>query len=103
MTHPVLLTSSNILAVRWKDNKVVNVFTIFAGKDAQNKVKPYSQKKKKNVDVLQPKVVNVYSRFMGGVDRMDQNISTYMIHLTSKKWSWPLFCFCVDVAVSNGF
>ena len=40
---------------------------------------------------------------MGGVDRMDQNISTYMIHLKSKKWWWPLFRFCVDVAINNAF
>ena len=26
-----------------------------------------------------------------------------MIHLKSKKWWWPLFCFCVDVAVKNVF
>ena len=36
-------------------------------------------------------------------DCMDQNISTYMIHLKSKKWWWPLFRFCVDVAVNNVF
>ena len=40
---------------------------------------------------------------MGGVDRIDQNISTYMINLRSKKWWWPLFRFCVDVAVNNAF
>ena len=40
---------------------------------------------------------------MGGVDRMDQNISTYKINLRSKKWWRPLFCFCIDVAVNNAF
>ena len=93
-------TSSNISAVRWKDNKVVNVLSTFAGKEPQKKVK---RKEKKRVDVLQPNVVNIYNRFMGRVDRMDQNISTYMINLRSKKWWWPLFCFCVDVAVNNAF
>ena len=96
-------TSSNILAVPWKDNKVVNVLSTFAGKEPQNKVKQYSQKQKKMMDVMSPNVVNVYNRFMGGVNRMDQNISTYMIHLRSKKWWWPLFSFCVDVAVKNAF
>ena len=64
-------TSSNISAVRWKDNKVVNVLSTFAGKEPQKKVKQYSQKEKKKVDVLQPNVVNIYNRFMGGVDRMN--------------------------------
>ena len=34
---------------------------------------------------------------------MDQNISTYMINLRSKKWRWPLFRFWVDVAVNSVF
>ena len=72
-------------------------------KSHRKKVKRYSQKENKKVDVLQPNVVNVYNHFMGGVDRMDQNISTYMINLRSKKWWWPLFRFCVDVAVINTF
>ena len=92
-------TSSNISAVRWKDNKVVNVLSTFAGKEQQKKVKRYSQKEKKKVDVLQSNVVNIYNRFFGGVDGMDQNISIYMINLRSKKWWWPLFRFCVNVAV----
>ena len=96
-------TSSNISAVRWKGNKVVNVLSTFAGKEPQKKVKRYSQKEKKKVDVLQPNVVNIYNRFMGGVDRMDQNILTYMIKLRSKKWWWPWFRSCVDVAVNNAF
>ena len=78
-------TSSNISAVRWKDNKVVNVLCAFAGKEPQKKVKRNSQKEKKKVDVLQPNVVNIYNSFMGGVDRMDQDISTYLINLKSKK------------------
>ena len=95
-------TSSNISAVRWKDNEVVNVLSTFAGKEPENKVKQYSQKEKKKVDVLQPNMVNVYSRLMGGVDRIDQNISTCIMHLIGKWW-WPLFSFCVDVAVNNAF
>ena len=62
---------------------LVNVLSTFAGKKPQNKVRRYSQKEKKKVDVLQPNVVNVYNRFVGGVDRIYQNISRYMVHLKS--------------------
>ena len=99
----VVASSDDVSAVRWKDNKVVNILSTFAGKEPQNKVKRYSHNKKKRIDILQPNVVNVYNRFMGEVDRMDQNTSTYMIHLRSKKWWWPLFRFCVDVAINNAF
>ena len=40
---------------------------------------------------------------MGGVDRMDQNIGAYVISIRNKKWWWPLFRFCVDLAVNNAF
>ena len=38
---------------------------------------------------------------MGRVDRMDQNISAYMINLRQNKWWWPFFWFLVDVAVNK--
>ena len=38
---------------------------------------------------------------MGAVDRMDQNNGAYMINIRNKKWWWPLFRFCVDLAVLN--
>ena len=40
---------------------------------------------------------------MGGVDRMDQTIGAYMINVCNKRWWWPLFRFCVDLAVNNAF
>ena len=40
---------------------------------------------------------------MGGVDRLDQNLVAYMINHRSKKWWWPVFRFCIDVAVNNAF
>ena len=40
---------------------------------------------------------------MGGVDRLDQNLTVYMVNHRSKKWWWPVFRFCVDVAVNNAF
>lgn len=38
---------------------------------------------------------------MGGVDRMDQNIETYCISMRSRKWWWPVFVYCIDLAVQQ--
>ena len=38
---------------------------------------------------------------MGGVDRLNQNISAYMIFHRSKKWCLPIFRFFLDMPVSN--
>ena len=40
---------------------------------------------------------------MGGVDRLDQNISSYMIGHRSKKCWWPVFHFCMEVSVNNAY
>ena len=96
-------TSTNMAAVRWKDNKVVNILSTFVGKQPVQKVKRYSKNAKKQIEIEQPKVVSVYNRNMGGVDRLDQNLAAYIINLRSKKWWWPLFRFCIDVAINNAF
>ena len=40
---------------------------------------------------------------MGGVDRLNQNFAAYVTNYWSKKSWWPVFRFCVDVAVNNAF
>ena len=93
----------NMAAVCWKYNEIVNVMSTFAGKEPMQKVKRYSQEAKKRIVITQPKVVHVYNRYTGGVHRLDQNLAAYMINLRSKKWWWPLFRFCIDVAINNAY
>ena len=38
---------------------------------------------------------------MGGVDRFNQSISTYMFEHRSKKCWWSIFRFCVDLYANN--
>ena len=60
-------------------------------------------REKQRVNIEQPKIINQYNVSMGGVNRMDQNISVYKINLRTKQWWWPLFRFVVDVAVNNAY
>ena len=95
--------SSNIAAVLWKDNKVVNAISTFNGKQPIQQVKRYCYCEKWRVNNEQPNIKNQYNMSMGGVDHVDQNISAYMISLRAKRWWWPLFRFVVDVAVINAY
>ena len=63
----------------------------------------YIKGKGDRVEIDQPNSISVYNKTMGGVDRMNQNIGACMINIRSKKWWWPLFQFCVDLAVNNAF
>ena len=71
--------SSNITAVRWKDNKVVNAISIFTGKQQIQQAKRYCHREKGRMNIEQSNVINQYNMSMGGVHHMDQNISAHMI------------------------
>ena len=94
---------SNVTLVRWKDNQVVTVASTLYGKEPMKRARRYIKDKSGRVEIDQPNSISVYNKTMGGVNRMDQNIGAYMINIRSKKWWWPLFRFCVDLAVNNAF
>ena len=94
---------SNVKVVRWKDNKVVTVASRLHGKEPMKRARRYIKDKDDRVEIDQPNSISFYNKTMGGVDRMDQNIGAYMINIRSKKLWWPLFRFCVDLAVNNAF
>ena len=50
--------SSNITAVRWKDNSVVNVISTFPGKQPNQQVKSYWHREKRRVNIEQPNIRN---------------------------------------------
>ena len=94
-----------IALTTWNDNTVVLLAsavdpvmpivktTRWIAKDAQ--------KKKETVD--QSFMVSQYNHFMGGVDRMDQNIDNYRMGVRSKKWWWPLSAFTADASLHNAW
>ena len=75
----------------------------YGGVNPIKKAQRHSKAKKKRVEITQPNVLAEYNYGMGGVDRFDQNIAAYMITQRSKKWWWPVFRFCVDLAVQNAY
>ena len=52
-------------------------------------------------DIDQPQSIFLYNKGTGGVDRLDQSISSYMIGHHRKKWWRPVFPFCLDLSVNN--
>ena len=54
-------------------------------------------------EIGQPQSIFLCNKGMGGVNRLNQNISPYMIGHGSKKWLWPVFRFCLDLSVNNAY
>ena len=93
--------NSNLTLVRWKDNKVVTVASTFVGKMSLRKAHRYVKAQNGRADIGQPQSIFQYNKGMGGVDRLDQSISSYMIGHHSKKLWRPVFRFCLDLSVNN--
>ena len=94
-------SANKLIVVRWNDNSVVTLASNCQPVNPVGTTKRYSRKEKKIVDVPEPSLVRYYNKNMGGVDRMDQNISYYRIAVRSKKWWLPFFMFMPDAAVQN--
>ena len=58
---------------------------------------------KKKISVPQPSLIKKYNENMGGVDRLDQNVSYYRVGIRSKKWYFQLIAFGIDAAVQNSW
>ena len=95
--------NSNLTLTRWKDNKVVIVASICVGKMSLWKAHRYVKAQNGRTEIDLPKSIFLYNKGMGGVDRLDQNISSYMTGHRSKKWWWPVFRFCLDLSVNNAY
>ena len=82
--------SSNIAKVQWKDNKVGNEISTFTGKQPIQQVKRYCHREKRRVNTEQINFIKQYDISIGGVDRMDQNMSAYMIMVST----FSICCCC---------
>jgi len=95
--------NSGMIAVRWNDNNVVTMLSNCFGVEPVTQAKRWSAACKKHIQIPMPNLVAQYNRFMGGTDRMDQNVAKFRINIRIKKWWWALFCFTIDVSLQNAW
>ena len=93
----------SVTVVSWKDNKIVYFVSNCEKRQPEVQVERYCRDQKKRVLVKQPQSINKYNKAMGGVDRADQNISSYRIGIRSKKWWLPLFAWIPDMVMQNAW
>ena len=96
-------SADGILALRWKDNKIVTVLSSDAGVEPMNTVKRYDRQTKKKVDVPCPKVIREYNGKMGGIDKSDMLVHLYKTPMKARRWYMRLFGYVLDVCISNAW
>ena len=65
---------------------MVTVASTFVGKMPFRKAYRYVEAQNGRSGIDQPQSIFIYNKGMGGVDHLDQSISSYMIGHRSKKW-----------------
>jgi len=88
---------------RWKDNTVVTLASNVVADNAIQMTNCWSSKERKNIAITQPMYVRDYNCHMGGVDRLDQNISCYHTSLRKKKWWFSSFTWMLDATVVKSY
>ena len=69
-----------ILAVTWKDTRIVNLLRNVPGVLGDDTVKRREKRDATEVTISRPEAIALYNTFMGGVDLSDQRVSTYRRH-----------------------
>ena len=75
-----------IVLTTWNDNTVVSLVSTVDPVMPIVKATRWIAKDARKKQVGQPFMVSQYNHFMGGLDRMDQNIDNYRMGVRSKKW-----------------
>lgn len=102
-TESAIEKNSGVFFARWKDNGVVTIASTIHGITPFRKTKSYSKAQKKIVQVDMPNCVDMYNKYMGGTDQMDENVARHRIGIRGKKWWWSIFTWLIDVALTNAW
>ncbi|XP_046674856.1 piggyBac transposable element-derived protein 3-like [Homalodisca vitripennis] len=94
---------SNVTLVRYNDHNVVTVASTACGVEPVGKVRRWSAAEKKHTSVNQTSCVVMHNQYMGGVDRLDENVSKLRIGVRGKKCYWQLLMFPINVSINNAW
>ncbi|XP_038123402.1 piggyBac transposable element-derived protein 3-like [Cyprinodon tularosa] len=95
--------TSGIAVVKWYDKKAVLLASSFTGPDPVDRCRRWLKEKKEYVEVDRPHIVQVYNKFMGGVDLADMYASLYRIDIRTRRWYLRILYYLIDLSLVNGW
>ena len=92
----------HMMFAKWHDKRDVaflstNVSPGEPSRNVQRKIRG------RNIDIVKPRVSDVYTANMGGVDRADQLRSYYYVGRQSRKWYRYIFWYVFNMAACNSY
>lgn len=98
---PAFLRKGKLLACAWHDTKRVIMLSTVQGNGCVEKRIRTKASESGFRAINRPVCVDEYNKFMGGVDRADQRMKTYLFPHRSRKWYHRIVNAIVSIAVVN--
>lgn len=95
--------TSGAVAVRWFDNRTVDLLSTYVGAEPTVDVQRYDKKQKRIIKVPCPAIVKEYNKFMGGIDLHDMLTALYRFPLKGKRWYMYIFYYTFHMMVVNAW
>ena len=84
---------------QWNDSNSGLITSNFENSILMETTSRFCWKQRKRINIKQPHMISNYNKYMGGVDLLDQFLSTYRTQLQSKKWWWNIFSNFLNLTV----
>ncbi|XP_058627599.1 piggyBac transposable element-derived protein 3-like [Onychostoma macrolepis] len=101
--HDYVTSDDGILALRWKDNRVISLLSTDMGVEPISSVYRYCSDTKRKEPVSCPAVIKSYNANMGGIDKSDMLVHLYRTPMKSKRWYMRMFAYAIDVSLTNAW
>uniref|UniRef100_A0A3B4G8X8 PiggyBac transposable element-derived protein domain-containing protein n=1 Tax=Pundamilia nyererei TaxID=303518 RepID=A0A3B4G8X8_9CICH len=96
-------SAEGVIAVKWFDNKCVNLLSNASGIMPLSTVKRWSKESKVKVMIPCPSLIPAYNEHMGGIDLSDMLVHLYKTPAKSTRWYLPLFGYMLDLSIANSW
>ena len=96
-------SSEGVMALKWKDNKVVTLLSSDTGIYPMSTVNRYDKETKTKRDIPCPNVIKQYNCHMGGIDKSDMLVHLYKTPFKAHRWYMRMFGYIIDVCITNAW
>nr|XP_013771175.1 PREDICTED: uncharacterized protein LOC102193255 [Pundamilia nyererei] len=96
-------SAEGVIAVKWFDNKCVNLLSNASAIMPLSTVKRWSKESKAKVMIPCPSLIPAYNEHMGGIDLSDMLVHLYKTPAKSTRWYLPLFGYMLDLSIANSW
>ena len=99
----ITATEGRLFFLKWKDKRDVNMLTTLHDDSVITKRRRTSGVPGGFEEISKPVAVEMYNRYMGGVDKLDQLLAYYGFSQRTFKWWRKAFFTLFDIAIINSY